>query len=93
MDETTDPGARGQAANVLLLPAPLAGALYLIALRLALLPARPQMVWWLAVFPVAALVLALRARAARPAVAAMVELVLCVALQQLVTFIHAWKLD
>jgi hypothetical protein len=80
-------------AEALLFPAPLAGGLYLVALRLGLVAARPDAVWWLAAFPVAALVLAFRVRATRLVMAALVELTLCMALHQLVTFIHAWRLD
>jgi hypothetical protein len=80
-------------AEALLIPAPLAGIAYLVALRLALAPARPELVWWLVVPPAAAVIAALRVRASRLVIAALLELVFCLPLHALVTFIHAWRLD
>ena len=66
---------------------------YLGAIRGQLLPARPALVWLLALLPLAALMLGVRGRSRAAVIAAALELAACVPLHGLVTFLHAWRLD
>jgi hypothetical protein len=80
------------ASSLLVLFAVLAIAL-LVAVRVRLVPARPEWVWPLGVLPVTVLVIAARARAAKLVATAVAELALAGLLHQLLTLIRAWRLE
>ncbi len=80
-------------ASRLLVPLPVAALLYLLAVRWKLVPTRPDVVWVLAIFPLAALALGTRSRSWSVVAGALIELALCVPLHGLLTFIHAWRLE
>jgi len=65
----------------------------LIAVRVRLVPARPEWMWPLGILPLTALVVAARARAAKLVAVAMAELVCAGLLHQLLTLIRAWRLE
>lgn len=85
------PGAR--LARALLVPFPLAAVLYLAAVRWKLTPARPELAWSLAVFPLAALAVGVCVRARASVLGALAELASAALLHQLLTFIRAWRLE
>ena len=78
---------------MLLLPAPLLGAAYAAAVVTRLVAARPDVVIALALWPIMAATLAMRARAKWIITVAVVELVALVPLHGLVTFVRAWRLE
>ena len=80
------------ASSLLVLFAVLAVAL-LVAVRVRVVPARPDWVWPLGVLPLTALVVAARARAGKLVAAAVAELAAAGLLHQLLTLIRAWRLE
>jgi hypothetical protein len=80
------------ASSLLALFAVLALAI-LIAVRVRVVPARPEWVWPLGIVPLTALVVAVRARATRLVAIAAAELVIAGLLHQLLTLIRAWRLE
>jgi hypothetical protein len=80
------------ASSLLALFAVLALAI-LIAVRIRLVPARPEWVWPLALVPLTALVVAARARVPKLVAAAVAELAAAGLLHQLLTLIRAWRLE
>jgi hypothetical protein len=82
-----------RAARVLLLPVPVLGAAYVAAVAMRLVTARPEVVLWLAPWPLLAGTMALRERATWVVAAALVEIAALVPLYALVTFVRAWRLE
>jgi hypothetical protein len=80
-------------ARLLLLPLPVVGGAYVVALTAGLARARPDLVWWLAPWPLLAAVLAVRAKAWWIVAGAVVELAAAVSLHGLLTFVRAWRLE
>jgi hypothetical protein len=72
---------------------PLGAVVYLALVAAQAARATPEVVYWLAPCPLAALGLGWRARAGAIVVGAILELALLVPIHGVLTFVHAWRLE